>query len=268
MRNHGLRGASAGGPRSSSTGCGAWSTGATTRPGSPCATAPCWWCARPKGKLARLAEMLDADPGGRHAPASATPAGPPTACPATTTPTPTPTPAARSPWSTTGSSRTSSPSRRSWRPRERRFASETDSEVLAHLIAQEYDGDLLEATRRAVAPGQGGLRPGGHQQPGAGAHRGGAHDQPVGGGPRRGRGLPGQRHPGHPPPHPGHHGGGQRGDRRRHRRRGPPADPRRPPGAARPAGRSPGTPVRRSGAATRTSCSRRSTSSPRRSPRP
>ena len=35
------------------------------------------------------------------------------------------------------------------------FASETDSEVLAHLIAQEYDGDLLEATRRAVARASG-----------------------------------------------------------------------------------------------------------------
>ena len=31
------------------------------------------------------------------------------------------------------------------------FASETDSEVLAHLVAEEYDGDLLEAVRRAVA---------------------------------------------------------------------------------------------------------------------
>jgi glucosamine--fructose-6-phosphate aminotransferase (isomerizing) len=30
------------------------------------------------------------------------------------------------------------------------FASDTDSEVLAHLIGEEYDGDLLEATRRAV----------------------------------------------------------------------------------------------------------------------
>jgi glutamine---fructose-6-phosphate transaminase (isomerizing) len=35
------------------------------------------------------------------------------------------------------------------------FSSETDSEVLAHLIAQEYDGDLLEATRRAVARAKG-----------------------------------------------------------------------------------------------------------------
>ena len=31
------------------------------------------------------------------------------------------------------------------------FASETDSEVLAHLVAEEYDGDLLAAVRSAVA---------------------------------------------------------------------------------------------------------------------
>jgi glucosamine--fructose-6-phosphate aminotransferase (isomerizing) len=35
------------------------------------------------------------------------------------------------------------------------FASETDSEVLAHLIAQEYRGDLAEATRRAVSRARG-----------------------------------------------------------------------------------------------------------------
>jgi glucosamine--fructose-6-phosphate aminotransferase (isomerizing) len=35
------------------------------------------------------------------------------------------------------------------------FVSETDTEVLAHLIAQEYQGDLLEATRRAVARAKG-----------------------------------------------------------------------------------------------------------------
>ncbi|MDJ0791840.1 MAG: glutamine--fructose-6-phosphate transaminase (isomerizing) [Acidimicrobiia bacterium] len=31
------------------------------------------------------------------------------------------------------------------------FTSETDSEVLAHLVAREYDGDLVEAVRKAVA---------------------------------------------------------------------------------------------------------------------
>ena len=31
------------------------------------------------------------------------------------------------------------------------FASDTDSEVLAHLVAREYDGDLVEAVRRTVA---------------------------------------------------------------------------------------------------------------------
>ncbi|HAX81779.1 MAG TPA: glutamine--fructose-6-phosphate aminotransferase, partial [Actinobacteria bacterium] len=35
------------------------------------------------------------------------------------------------------------------------FASDTDTEVLAHLIAHEYDGDLLEAVRRAVGRAQG-----------------------------------------------------------------------------------------------------------------
>jgi len=35
------------------------------------------------------------------------------------------------------------------------FSSDTDTEVLAHLIAEEYDGDLLEAVRRAVKRAQG-----------------------------------------------------------------------------------------------------------------
>jgi glucosamine--fructose-6-phosphate aminotransferase (isomerizing) len=35
------------------------------------------------------------------------------------------------------------------------FASDTDTEVLAHLIGEEYDGDLLEATRRAVRRARG-----------------------------------------------------------------------------------------------------------------
>jgi glutamine---fructose-6-phosphate transaminase (isomerizing) len=35
------------------------------------------------------------------------------------------------------------------------FASETDSEILAHLVAREYDGDLVEAVRRTVALSEG-----------------------------------------------------------------------------------------------------------------
>jgi glucosamine--fructose-6-phosphate aminotransferase (isomerizing) len=35
------------------------------------------------------------------------------------------------------------------------LSSETDTEVLAHLVAQEYDGDLIEAVRRAVARADG-----------------------------------------------------------------------------------------------------------------
>ena len=35
------------------------------------------------------------------------------------------------------------------------FASETDTEVLAHLIADEYDGDLKEAVRRAMSRAEG-----------------------------------------------------------------------------------------------------------------
>ncbi len=35
------------------------------------------------------------------------------------------------------------------------FASETDTEVLAHLIAQEYEGDLVDAVRRTVARSDG-----------------------------------------------------------------------------------------------------------------
>ena len=36
-----------------------------------------------------------------------------------------------------------------------RFMSETDTEVLAHLVAREYDGDLVEAVRKTVALSEG-----------------------------------------------------------------------------------------------------------------
>jgi glucosamine--fructose-6-phosphate aminotransferase (isomerizing) len=35
------------------------------------------------------------------------------------------------------------------------FASETDTELLAHLVAREYDGDLVEAVRKTVALSEG-----------------------------------------------------------------------------------------------------------------
>ncbi len=35
------------------------------------------------------------------------------------------------------------------------FASETDSEILAHLVAREYDGDLVDAVRKTVALSEG-----------------------------------------------------------------------------------------------------------------
>jgi len=35
------------------------------------------------------------------------------------------------------------------------FASDTDSELLAHLVAREYDGDLVEAVRKTVALSEG-----------------------------------------------------------------------------------------------------------------
>ncbi len=35
------------------------------------------------------------------------------------------------------------------------FSSETDSEILAHLVAREYDGDLVDAVRRTVALSEG-----------------------------------------------------------------------------------------------------------------
>ena len=87
----------------------------------------------------------------RPPPASATRAGPPTGVSARRTPTRTSTPTtACTSWST-GSSRTTWSSSRSCSPAGAEFTSETDVEVMAHLIARELDvtGDLTEAVRRA-----------------------------------------------------------------------------------------------------------------------
>ena len=69
-------------------------------------------------------------------PGWATPAGPPTAAPPTATRTRTATPRARSPSSTTASSRTSPPLRPELEAAGVEFASDTDTEVAVHLVAQ------------------------------------------------------------------------------------------------------------------------------------
>ena len=88
---------------------------------------------------------------GRPPPASATPAGPPTAACPRRTRTRTTTPRAASTSCSTASSRTSSSCAAASRPRARASRSETDAEVVAHLVADHYDGDLVEAVRAAYA---------------------------------------------------------------------------------------------------------------------
>ena len=84
--------------------------------------------------------------------ASATRAGPPTASRASATRIPTPTAPARSSSCRTASSRTSASCAPSWRPKGIEFQSETDTEVIAHLIELHYTGDatLAEAVRQAL----------------------------------------------------------------------------------------------------------------------
>ena len=87
--------------------------------------------------------------------ASPTPAGRPTAGRTTSTPTRTSTAPASSRSSTTASSRTSASCATGSRRAATGFASETDTEVLAHLVEEAYAGDLAEAVRAALRQAQG-----------------------------------------------------------------------------------------------------------------
>ena len=130
----------------------------------------------------------------RPPPASATPAGPPTARPTTATPTRTSTAPARSRSSTTASSRTSPRCGPSSRRAATSCVSDTDTEVVAHLLergrAEGGEVDLAEAMRARLPPARGRVHPG--RRPRRRARRRGRRPAQLAAGrrPRRGRELP------------------------------------------------------------------------------
>ncbi len=79
--------------------------------------------------------------------ASATPAGPPTAAPPKRTPTRIATAPATSSWSTTASSKIISPLKEQLQHEGHVFKTETDTEVIAHLVEKYFKGNLEQAVR-------------------------------------------------------------------------------------------------------------------------
>ena len=148
------------------------------------------------------------------------------------------------------------------------LTSETDTEAIAHLIEEAYDGDLAEAAASCPAPDRRRVRDRGHASWRRRPARRRPPQRPPGRGPRRRRELPGVGCRGDPGPY-----GPDRLPRRRRRRR-PAAVGRDHHGRRRRcrwnvlSRRSIGRPRPPRRVATNTSCSRRSTSSPSRSARP
>ena len=139
--------------RSWSTGCAGWSTAATTAPASPCsAPTACGSSARPASWPTSRRSWSSGSWRARWA--SATPAGRPTARPPTPTRTPTSTATGWWPSSTTGPSRTTRSSCAGSRSAGHERRSDTDTEVVAHLLEERYaDGPTpgdLPASLRSV----------------------------------------------------------------------------------------------------------------------
>ena len=158
---------------------------------------------------------------------------------------------ARSRWSTTASSRTIGALKTQLGKKGHDFTSETDTEVLVHLIDDLYHGNLEAGGAAGAEAGRGHLRHRGDRTPTSRDKIVGARArQPAGGGRRRRRQLPGQRRGGDPGPHPPGHLPGRRRDGRpdaRGRARPRPSTTRRSPRRSR---RSPGTSTRSRRAAT------------------
>ena len=159
---------------------------------------------------------------------------------------------------------------RACRPTGVAFPSETDTEVVAHLLARAYDatGDLTEAMRAVVQAASRRLHPAGRPRRPARRGRRRPPQQPAGRRPRRGRELPRVRRRRLHRPHPRRARARPGPDRHDHpeRRHGHRLRRHARPRASTTT--STGTPPPPRRAATTTSWRRRSTSSRTRSPTP
>ena len=173
-----------------------------------------------------------------------------------------------SPSCTTASSRTTTSCARELKALGYEFATETDTEVIAHLIEHyQSDGaDLLDAVRTTIARLRGAYAIAVHQQARTRPRDRRAPRQPDG---RRAGRWRAVHRLGHPRPAAGHaplHLSGRRRRRRRHASTAYTSTTSTARWSSARSSRRTSAPMRSSAASTATTCSRKSTSSRRRSP--